>query len=200
MADPLTNAEQAGVDRAARKFVRDLGGRVAVSARDDGTPVITVDMDARRADPDMAPLDAFVPAAAVERICRDLIADPEFGQFHPLGVVALDFWFHTKVAKTTRGCKTIGRAHLVNPLYRAITGWDGLVVINGPWWAGANENQRRAICYHELSHFDFNDDGALTTRGHELEAFIGEARHFGGWHYGIAEIAEQLSMFEGASE
>lgn len=206
MVTSLTDTQQAGVDRAARKFQRNMQAlvdkgdgitSVTMRAGDDEPITIASKRPADDDEPTMAVLPPFVLAAAVERICDELI--DEHAGFTHLNQHRLTYLFETKVPANRGGCQTIGRAHVVNPLWHAIAGWDGVVVINGPWWATANDNQKMAICYHELSHYATNDEtGALATVKHDLEVFVGEARHFGAWRTEIGELAEQLALFDDA--
>lgn len=186
------------VERAARRFQRsmqaiadDSGATISVQAG-DGPEVVVAAPGRALADPDAA----FVEAPEVAAIARDLT--DRFATFTHLHEHRIEYLFQTAMPKGRGGCKTIGRAHVVNDLYQAVTdGLAGIVVVNQPWWLTATDRQRQALVYHELCHFDTDaETGALKTLNHDLEMFIGEAQHFGDWRAGIREVAEQLSVWQ----
>lgn len=140
----------------------------------------------------------FLRAPEVAEVATALL--DRFPSFAHLTEWRIDFWFETKLPKPRGGCATIGKASVDSDIVSARTGYDGLVVINQPWWMNADSNARQALVYHELCHFDtkVDDTGGATLRTvkHDLEMFVGEAAHFGAWRYGIREVAEQLAMWQ----
>ena len=192
-----------GVDRAVRKFQRSMqrmadesGTTVAVSAGDGPEVVIAAPGKSVVVDT----TEAFVEAPEVAAIARELI--DRFAGFQHLHEHRIEYLFQTAMPSGRGGCKTIGRAHVVNELYQAVTdGLGGIVVVNQPWWMTATDRQRQALVYHELCHYETDaDTGALKTLNHDLEMFIGEAQHFGDWRSGIREVAEQLSVWQRAQD
>lgn len=178
-----TRSHVATIDRDAAERLRNVaqGGRR------------TLDMSSG----DRADRLPFVRAPEVAEVAAILLV--RFPTFSHLAEWRIDHWFDTKLPKPRGGCTTIGKASVDGELVSARTGYDGLVVINQPWWMNADQNRREALVYHELCHFDthVDDTGGATLRivKHDLEMFVGEAAHFGDWRYGIAEVAEQLQVW-----
>lgn len=187
------------VARAARKFQRSMQtmadeSGTTISLRAGGGPTVTVAEPGGVIPPEQG--EPFVMAPEVHDVADELM--DRFPTFSHLAEHRLAYLFQTAMPKPRGGCATIGRAHVVNDLYRTVTGGlDGIVVVNKPWWDTATDRQRQALVYHELCHFDTNPEtGALGTVKHDLELFIGEAAHFGDWRVAIRELAEQLSVWD----
>lgn len=140
--------------------------------------------------------EQFIEAPEVAAVAREVI-ERWPASFDHLHQHRLEFRFDTKPFKPG-DCKAVGRAHVVNPLYQSITdGLAGIVVINLTYWAASDDNQRRALVDHELSHFATNDEtDELMTVKHDLELFVHEASRYGAWRASIRTVAEQLAMFD----
>lgn len=92
------------------------------------------------------------------------------------------------------------RAFKASPLWRELSGYHGGLAVNEAAWQRLDERQRKALLYHGLGHLGQNDKGDLRVESHDVEAFIGEARHFGDVSIGIIQLAEQLDLFDRSAE
>ena len=147
----------------------------------------------------MAP--GFSRAPGVREIA-DAVMDRFPETFDHLRAWQVDFWFDGAKLPKKPGCTTIATARVVPALYHAITTLDGLVVVKARWWAQATAQQREAVCFHELAHFETIEadeergtEARLRVVKHDIEAFVGEARWYGDWRPEFRVIAEQLRLF-----
>ncbi|HYI66343.1 MAG TPA: putative metallopeptidase [Candidatus Limnocylindrales bacterium] len=88
------------------------------------------------------------------------------------------------------------RFMVLNPLYKALTGgYDAVVWVRQAIWKVLNEDQRRALIAHQLTHGQTTEKGALIYIKHDVEDFAWVARNFGPWHENVELYGKQLSLF-----
>jgi hypothetical protein len=88
------------------------------------------------------------------------------------------------------------RFMVLSPLYKALTGgYDAVVWVRQAIWRVLNEDQRRALIAHQLTHGSVTEKGRLIYIRHDLEDFAWVARQYGPWHEGVELFGKQLSLF-----
>lgn len=88
------------------------------------------------------------------------------------------------------------RFMVLNPLYKTLTGgYDAVVWVRQAIWRVLNEDQRKALIAHQLTHGQTTEKGALIYVRHDLEDFAWVARQYGPWHEGVELYGKQLSLF-----
>jgi len=78
---------------------------------------------------------------------------------------------------------TIAKVTKASPLWREWGEVDAIIQFRRTFWTAFDDQQRRAVAYHELKHLqpsqDDNGRWKLALGPHELEEFSGVMRHFG---------------------
>jgi len=80
--------------------------------------------------------------------------------------------------------------------WQFLSDYDFVMLIHKPTWDTLNENQRKALVYHELLHITHTEskDGKITwkLRRHDIEEFLDVVKEFGNW----SEELETLSKIK----
>lgn len=133
---------------------------------------------------------AFVRSAELEELIvavRD--AFPEFRDVVEAmdeGGITIGYVFETKPFDALHEeykPHTIAKVSKASPLWREWGSVDAIIQFRRTFWTAFDEQQRRAVAYHELKHLDLSQDDkgrwTLALRHHEIEEFSGVMRHFG---------------------
>lgn len=86
-------------------------------------------------------------------------------------------------------------ARKVSGWARALTKYDGALVVNAPVWQVLTEQHREALLLHELLHFGQDErTGDLVLVGHDIEEFGYVVATYGQWRPSLTHFAEQLGL------
>jgi hypothetical protein len=69
---------------------------------------------------------------------------------------------------------------------------DGFIWLALDFWVNAGPIQKRALIDHELCHFEVNNAGELTLRGHDIEEFREIIHRYGLWSLDLNFIAPAI--------
>lgn len=143
----------------------------------------------------------FAKSDDVRVVAEDLI-----GRYHQhlLGV-RVEYLFSSKTPKS-KGSEVWGSARKISGLSAFLAGDHSenpndsffVIVISRPIWDQIDEAKRRALVDHELCHCWVNEEGDLTTIGHDLEEFGAIVHRHGQWREDITRFlsaAGQLALF-----
>lgn len=138
--------------------------------------------------------DVLVPPFVRSEVLEELILSvrdtfPEFREVVEAmdqGAITIGYVFETKpfdALSEDYKPHTIAKVTKASPLWREWGEVDAIIQFRQTFWDAFNDDQRRAVAYHELRHLDpaIDDKGRwrLSLRHHELEEFSGVMRHFG---------------------
>jgi len=86
----------------------------------------------------------------------------------------------------------LGKCSRATGKWKYLTDKDFVIEIWDKWWETANEHQKEALMYHEVSHIDFKEkDDEITWRlkRHDIEEFNDVVKKYGTWN-------EELIVFK----
>lgn len=148
----------------------------------------------------------FWHAREVEALAKNLIRDCQ--EFDSLDILDIRYVFRPK-SQAGEGCKILASCRKLPGLISALTQTKGLAKDREdshaePWpvfvitvsyepWSYADDDQKRALIHHELSHIDPVD---VKTRTHTAEDFQTTAFRFGAWSPGLALLVEAVEKHE----
>jgi hypothetical protein len=120
----------------------------------------------------------------VLKLAQDIIWEhhPELTEF------AIGFIFRSE-ASISGGKMVLGQASKVTGKYSPFIDLDGLVWLAADVWTTLSMHQKRALIDHELCHFEVNQEGALTMRGHDIEEFKCIIERYGLWKSDLIAFA-----------
>jgi len=76
--------------------------------------------------------------------------------------------------------------------WQFLSDYDFVMLMHKPTWDTLNENQRKALVYHELLHITHTEskDGKITwkLRRHDIEEFLDVVKEFGSWSEELAVL------------
>lgn len=144
----------------------------------------------------------FWHAREVEALAKNLLRDCE--EFYSMDLFDIRYVFRSKTPNG-EGCKILASCRKLPGLMSSLTQKSGLAdnieainaepvpvfvisVANEPW-TYADDDQKRALVHHELSHIDPVD---IKIRTHTAEDFQTTARRFGAWQPGLALLVEAV--------
>jgi predicted metallopeptidase len=131
-------------------------------------------------------------AEEVEEIAQKLIKE-----YHQHLRDAHMCYFFRKPAAKSAGQVVPGRASKVSGKYKAMTGYDFVIEISESHFNEMNENKKKALIDHELSHCYIDLEGNIKTINHDFEGFNGVLRRHGFWAgdlEAMGETAQQLKL------
>lgn len=102
-------------------------------------------------------------------------------------------------AERISGCMDgIVRAGRYPRLFRYKPGlkFEFLIVVAGPRWDRATDEDKTRIAYHALRHCGMDVNGRQRTEPHDHEGFYSEVEFFGVRSPEVKKITEQLELFE----
>jgi predicted metallopeptidase len=91
----------------------------------------------------------------------------------------------------------IAKAFKAPALWHDVAGVDAGIWIDDRYWKLFGEQQREAVCLHELLHLGVNDNGQIKLLDHDVEDFGMVVRLYGPWIPNLRRFAEQLALFSG---
>lgn len=83
--------------------------------------------------------------------------------------------------------------------WRFLTGFDFVITLNKEAWENMDDQSRRALLHHELSHIEKRDDKWVLRR-HDIEEFFSTASRFGLWSESLkimSQIVGEQDVEEG---
>ena len=141
-------------------------------------------------------------AREVEALAKNLMRDCE--EFYSMDLFDIRYVFLSKTPNG-EGCKILGSCRKLPGLISALTQKTGLapaldainsepvpvfvVSVSHEPWTYADDDQKRALVHHELSHIDPVD---IKIRTHTAEDFASTALRFGAWQPGLARLVEAV--------
>lgn len=150
----------------------------------------------------------FLPADAIERLARALIARHQnlFGHLNGLRVLCL--WRRQGGKKA--GKAVFGKCEKPSGLTRYLSGgeegepYDFIVTLSADHCrdAGYGTAELEALTFHELSHTTLEEkedkEGNVTTKpaltGHDFEGFRAEVEHFGFWQPDLVQMSRAVQL------
>jgi hypothetical protein len=157
----------------------------------------------------------YMPAPEVAEIARQLIA--RVTQHHELVNCHIEYMFIKKAPKS-KGRVKLGCVRLVTGRNAWLVGLNGerttktfltgvpfflMEISHDEWHARLDDSQKIALVDHELSHCaisydDETGEPVLSTRGHDVEEFVGVISRNGLWKDDVQQLgivsSEQLSL------
>ena len=129
-------------------------------------------------------------ADQVKEIATKLIKENEV-QFGHLLNFKIAYIFKDKM-----GSDVAGKAQVLSPLNRFLSGYDAAILISDEKFNGLKPIQREALIAHELCHLMLDESENLSTEKHTVEEFAFVAGKYGKIFSNIEIFANQLSLFE----
>lgn len=129
----------------------------------------------------------------VERVATELIARHD--RFRWLGQFELAYLLHHTEPPKRADKHEWAQARKVSGWQRAITSYDGALIVNAPVWQVLPDQRREALVLHELLHFGQDEQsGDLVLVGHDIEEFGFVVATYGQWRPSLEAFAEQLAL------
>jgi hypothetical protein len=127
-----------------------------------------------------------VPEQVLE-LANEIIAEhhPDLEEFN------IGFIFRSE-ASSSGGKRIIGQAAKAPAKLAPFMDLDGIVWLALDFWMNADALQKRALIDHELCHFEVNNAGELTLRGHDIEEFREIITRYGLWSVDLNFIAPAI--------
>lgn len=129
-------------------------------------------------------------ADAVKEIANKLIAENEV-QFGHLLNFKIAYVFKDKM-----GSEVAGKAQVLSPLNRFLSGYDAAILISDEKFDGLKPIQQEALIAHELCHLMLDENENLSTEKHTVEEFAFVVGRWGKWDSRLVEFGNQLDLFE----
>lgn len=141
----------------------------------------------------------YEPSHDIARVATDLIARHKVTFEHLRGFHLLYLARHGEPpTPADEGSKAhaIAKAFRAPPLWRDVTAAHGGFWVWSWWWDRLADEEREAVCLHELLHLGSDEKGRFRLNGHDVESFALEVRTYGAWDARLQVFAQQLALFD----
>lgn len=120
------------------------------------------------------------------------LANEIIEEYHPeLAEFNIGFLFRSEAA-TSAGRMVLGQAAKAPAKLAPFMDLDGIIWLAEVEFLSFSPLQRRALIDHELCHFEVNDAGELTLRGHDIEEFKVIIERYGLWRTDLEFVAPAI--------
>ncbi len=97
------------------------------------------------------------------------------------------------LTKSMKKSKWAGRCHLATGPWKHLAEWDFVIIVWAEWWAGHDDNCRKALLYHELLHIARTEAGTWGLRQHPITEFPEVIEEFGLWSPELACLGPRMA-------
>jgi predicted metallopeptidase len=134
----------------------------------------------------------YEEATEVRSIANDLI-----NKYHSNLRQAAIKYLYRDPAPRSGGKTVLGRATKVSGKYKAVSGFDFIIEISKLHFENMDQDKKKALIDHELSHCYIDLEGKIKTISHDFEGFNSVLKRHGFWEADLelmGETAQQLEL------